>query len=182
MAKCQADASKVASSLLVEEKAVMCSQINTLHVRNVQSNVWHRNIGCLLDLSQHWINQISSLYIFIDSTNIQNNCIFHLGTLVFRYQAVRTQALVLLVSWAWVRVPVMPLLCLPCWPKIPTCNHKCDPICENESDVDNLKNWIICMAGKNTPAAVIWYLSWSFGVYRVAELLLFEIGQYHIFC
>ena len=37
------------------------------------------------------------------------------------------------------------------------------------------------MAGKNTPAAVIWYLCLSFGVYRVAELLPFEISQYTIF-
>ena len=57
----------------------------------------------------------------------------------------------------------------------------CDLLCENESDVGNFRNWVICMAGKNTSAAVIWYVS-KVWVYRVAELLPFEISHYTIFC
>ena len=46
---------------------------------------------------------------------------------------------------------------------------KYDPLCENESEVDNFKNWVKCMAGNNTPAAVIWYIMSNKRVYRVAE-------------
>ena len=45
--------------------------------------------------------------------------------------------------------------------KIEVLKNTCDPLCENESGVDNFKNIVICMAGKNTPTAVIGYMYMS---------------------
>ena len=44
--------------------------------------------------------------------------------------------------------------------------NKCEPLRENESDVDNFKDLVICLAGKNTPTAAIWYMSKLWGVSR----------------
>ena len=56
-----------------------------------------------------------------------------------------------------------------------------DPLRENESDVGNFKNWVIMHGWKEHISSSNLVLCLSFGLYRVAELLPFEISHYTIF-
>ena len=62
----------------------------------------------------------------------------------------------------------------------------CDLLCENESDVDNVKNLVNMHGWKEHTSMIsssylVYTVRLSFGVYRVVEWLPFEISQYIIF-